>query len=369
MAIPKVLTKQQNMLAGGSPSIEGRALFIGVANGSNINTLVPITSSSDFDDLMGTADSALKAQVEAFALNAGPGFTAAFIECETFADWPAALEVAMETFSPEMVGVCLPVGAAQDLSDAQTVALEQINKYERLITLFMETPVITAGQTLADYVVSQAALTDGLALDRVVPVPNLNGNNVGALIGRLAKPDVSVADSPMRIKTGADTALGAFKVDSVGKAINLATLEALHMARLTVPIWLVDYDGVYWSDCLTLDATGGDFQIIENRRVIDKAARAIRSLTIPLIADRSFNDSETSTTYHESFLATPLRKMAKSATVNKKKIPGDIKEPADDAITIQWVDKFKVKIFYKITPFNSPKEIVNNLFLNLATDS
>jgi Protein of unknown function (DUF2586). len=273
----------------------------------------------------------------------------------------------METFSMEMVVVCEPITAQVDLTDAQVVAQNQINTLSRLVDIFMETPVITGLQSWSDYVTTQALLTDGVVCDRVIPVPNLNGNNLGALVGRLMKNEVSIADSPIRILTGADISLGQFAVDKDGKAITLATLTALHNQRLTVPFWFSDVEGTYWTDCLTLDKTGGDYQLIENRRVVDKAARAIRILTINQIGNREFNKTELSTKFYESFLAKPLRQMAIDTTINKKRIPGEIQKPKADAITIQWTDSDSVNIFYKVTPFHSPKEITNNVFLDLSS--
>ncbi len=366
MAIPQVKTQALNLGQGSTPEIERKVLFIGVADGSALAGAVFLSSDSDLDDLMGESDSELKTHVEAAILSAGTGFEAAYIEISNFAEWPAALEVAMETFSPELVAVCTPITDKSDLSDAQVTAVEQTNTLERLVTVCMTSPGITNLQSWPDYVTAQALFTDSLACDRVVVVPDLCGNNLGALVGRLAKKEVSIADSPIRKQTGPDIALAAFPVDKDGKSLTLATLTALHnTARLTVPFWFTDVQGIFWTDCLTLDAVGGDFQLVQHRRVVDKASRAIRLLTINEIGNRQFNQTETSIKLYQGIFEKPLRDMSKSVTVNGKAIPGEIKLP-NDAVTIQWVDADTVKIYYKLTPYKSVTEIINNVFLDLS---
>ena len=51
-------------------------------------------------------------------------------------------------------------------------------------------------------------LVKDIAKHLAVPVPQLHGNNVGVLAGRLANHAVSIADSPMRTETGSVLGLG-----------------------------------------------------------------------------------------------------------------------------------------------------------------
>ncbi|MEL5233819.1 DUF2586 family protein, partial [Serratia ureilytica] len=98
---------------------------------------------------------------------------------------------------------------------------------------------------------------------------------------------------PARVATGALVEMGSTStpVDGSGEVLELATLQALEANRFSVPMWYPDYDGLYWSDGRTLDVEGGDFQAIESLRVVDKAARRVRLLAIPKIADRSLNST------------------------------------------------------------------------------
>ncbi|SGZ02145.1 Putative tail sheat protein [Moritella viscosa] len=155
-------------------------------------------------------------------------------------------------------------------------------------------------------------------------------------------------------------------VDKDGVTLSTATLKALEKNRLSVPCWYPDYDGIYWADGRMLDVEGGDYQVVENRRVIDKVARRVRLLCIADLGDRSFNSTPFSTKSAQSRYARPLREMSKSTTIGKQMFPGDIQPPSADAITINWVNRNKVKIYIKAKPYDCPKEIVANLMLDLS---
>jgi hypothetical protein len=47
-------------------------------------------------------------------------------------------------------------------------------------------------------------------------------------------------------------------------------------------------------------------------------------------------------------------------------VPGEIYPPADDAVNIVWQSKNKVELYLKLRPYESPKEIVANLALDLS---
>nr|WP_235781932.1 DUF2586 family protein [Shewanella vesiculosa] len=52
--------------------------------------------------------------------------------------------------------------------------------------------------------------------------------------------------------------------------------------------------GIYWGDGSTLDAAGGDYQYIENIRVVHKASREVRILAIRRIGNRALNSTPNS---------------------------------------------------------------------------
>ena len=59
--------------------------------------------------------------------------------------------------------------------------------------------------------------------------------------------------------------------------------------------------------------------------------------------------------------------MSKSVTINGKDFPGECMPPKDDAITIVWQSKTKVTIYIKVRPYDCPKDITANIFLDLET--
>ena len=225
------------------------------------------------------------------------------------------------------------------------------------------------GETWDQYVQKLTTLQQTIVADHVCLVPLLFGNEAGVLAGRLANRAVTVADSPARVQTGALVSLGNAEkpLDKDGNELTLAHLKSLETARYSVPMWYPDYDGYYWADGRTLDVEGGDYQVIENVRVVDKVARKVRLLAIAKIADRSFNSTTSSTAYHQGYFAKPMRDMSKSATINGKDFPGECMPPKDDAITIVWQSKTKVTIYIKVRPYDCPKDITANIFLDLET--
>ncbi|MEB7742790.1 DUF2586 domain-containing protein, partial [Escherichia coli] len=98
--------------------------------------------------------------------------------------------------------------------------------------------------------------------------------------------------------------------DSEQRPLDLATLRTLETRRFSVPMWYHDFDGIYWSDGRTLDAEGGDYQVIENVRVVDKASRQVRLRAITRIADRALNSTPGSIAASQTWLSRPLREMA-----------------------------------------------------------
>lgn len=116
-----------------------------------------------------------------------------------------------------------------------------------------------------------------------------------------------------------------------------------------------------------LDAEGGDFQVVEHRRVIDKIARRIRLLAIADVGDRAFNSTPGSSARAKLRYTRPMREMAKSTTIGQIVIPGEIESPGEDAIAITWKSKNTVEIYLTATPLDCPKSISAGLMLDLST--
>lgn len=102
---------------------------------------------------------------------------------------------------------------------------------------------------------------------------------------------------------------------------------------------------------------------------MDKAARAVRILAIYRVANRRLNGTPMSIAANKTYFSRPLREMSHSTVFNGEHFPGDIKPPKDDAISIQWPTTTKVEVYIKVQPYNSPKEIVANIMLDLSGEA
>lgn len=367
MAQGKVIVNNLNLGQGSTAGIERKALFIGIGT-ANIGSVLSLNTQSDLDDLLGTDASDLKTNVIAARANGGEAWEAAAAPIGEGDGWADALDLAMKTVSPELVCVCVPATAAADLNAAQTKAELVRTQLGRRIIILMATPGIDADtQTWAAYATAQAAITTGVSAYRVAAVPQLHGNDLGVLAGRLCNAAVSIADSPMRVATGAVMGLGATPIDSTGAALPDAILSTLDSNRLSCIQHYNDYPGTYWGDCNLLDAPGGDYTVIENLRVVDKAARRVRVRAIAKVANRSFNASSISQAANKTDFMRPLREMSKTTVVAGTQFPGDIQPPTDESITIVWPSNDVVEVYIKVQPWNSPKQITCNLILDLSS--
>ncbi|MGH1374404.1 MAG: DUF2586 domain-containing protein [Cellvibrionaceae bacterium] len=367
MAQGKVTVNNQNLGQGTFNEVERVALFIGLG-GTGTGTVLAIDTQTDLDVVLGSADSEIKTNVAAAKANGGENWLCYALPCAADYDLVAEVVIAMDSVSPEFVVVCTPATESQDLNDDYLLAEQLRTQFARRVIVLRATPGIDPGtQTWAQYQVAQIAIVDGVKADRVGAVPQLHGNDLGVLVGRLCNRSFSIADSPMRVKSDTVLGLGAVPVDSEGVSLPSAILTALDANRLSCKQEYIDFDGTYWGDCNLLDAEGGDYQVVENLRVVDKAARAVRILAIRRVADRSFNDSPESTASTKTYFSRPLREMSHSTTFAGSHFPGDIRPPEADAVAIVWKGLTVVDVYIKVQPWNSPKTITANLVLDLST--
>ncbi len=371
---PSVQINTLNLLSGEVKEIERHALFVGVTT-QRETKLTSVTPDSDFDKVFGVGADEIKKQVRAAMLNAGQNWIAhVMLVPQDSYDFRAAVRKANEVASFEYAVNTHATGVDKAaINKLQELYIELLTKLGRR-TFFIQAiagvnPDSGDGETWAQYVQKLTTLQQTVVADHVMLVPLLFGNEVGVIAGRLANRTVTVADSPARVLTGALIDLGNAQKpkDKEGTSLDLSHLKTLEQARYSVPMWYPDYDGYYWADGRTLDVEGGDYQVIENVRVVDKVARRVRLLAIQKIADRSFNSTASSTEFHKNYFAKPMRDMSKSATVNGKEFPGECMPPKDDAVTIVWHSKTKVTIYIKVRPYDCPKEITVNIFLDLET--
>ncbi|MGV7960363.1 DUF2586 domain-containing protein [Photorhabdus tasmaniensis] len=371
MMWPHVQVNQVNQLQGEIREIERVLLFVGTGK-TNVGKTIAVNTQTDFDSVLGKAQTALKRHVLAAMANAGQNWSGyihvlsesadelAFVEAVTSAQRIASIE-----------GYTLTVGATKAIiKAAQTLRANTMAKFGRWQWAILAVDGTQAKETWADYVTRLAELQKGEAVASVQLVPCLWGNEAGVLAGRLCNRTVTVADSPARVQTGALMELGSadFPKDGTGQPIDLATLQALEKLRFSVPMWYPDYDGMYWSDGRTLDVEGGDYQSIENLRVVDKVARRVRLQAIAKIADRSLNSTPGSVATHQAYFARTLREMSRSTEINGVTFPGEVKSPKDGDIVITWRNKNTVEIYITVRTYECPKGISVSLLLDSSLE-
>ncbi|MDI3398720.1 DUF2586 domain-containing protein [Pseudomonas sp. V88_4] len=368
MALGQVTVDNLNLGQGPVSEIERYFLFIGPA-GKNVGQILPLNMDSDLDAELGVPASDLKAQITAAQLNGGQRWACVAAPIAAEGDWASALEKAQQQgYSVEAVVITKPVTAAAELSAMHDAAIALNNTYGRRVFVMASVPGITAEQTWAQYVSERKGLLANLAAPRVLVVPQLHGNDLGVLAGRLANASVSIADSPMRVATGAVLGLGPVPIDGDKVPLTSAVRSELDRARYSVSQTYPDYPGVYWGDGNMLDTPGSDFQVVEYLRITDKAARQIRPLLIRRVADRRLNNTPNSMAVNTNQLMAPLRAMAKSTTFAGQVFPGDIEPPKDGDLVLTWETKTKVAAYIKLKPHNCPKDLTANIALDLSTD-
>jgi hypothetical protein len=366
MAQGKVSVNNGNLNQGGTPDIEKKALFIGVG-ATNKNATLSLNAQSDLDIQLGAADSDIKTQVAAAQANGGDLWEAYARPVDAADAWEDEVDVAMETISPEFIVLCTPAISSAELDACQTKAESLRTTLARRVAIVTATAGIDAGtDTWSVYEAEQAAITSSVAAYRIGAVPLLHGNDLGVVMGRLCRADLSIADSPMRVASGPVVALGATPVDVNGVELTDATLATLDSNRLSCIQHYVDYPGAYWGDLNLLDVPGGDYQVIEYLRPVDKAARKVRLIEIAMIANRSINSTPISQASTKNKLMKPLRDMSKSTVFLGTQFPGEIEPPTDESVKLVWKSKTELETYLSVKPYDAPKKIITMIFLDLS---
>jgi len=380
MTWPTVTVSQKNRYNGTTNDVERVVLFAGYGD-TNTNKTQSISADSDLDKALGEKDSLLKRIVAAAANNAGQNWFA-YVHVMPEPDpsdddyneddaWMNAVTAAQSVASVE--GITLAFDATQKATINRATEMRETlqAKFGRFVWFAIAVGGPSEGESWADYQSRMAELQEGIASPGVQLVPRLWGNEPGVLAGRLCNRAVTIADSPARVATGAVTALGRDDLpeDGTGEKLDLAVLQGLQANRYSVPMWYHDYDGIYWADGRTLDVEGGDYQVIENVRVVDKASRRVRLRAIPKIADRSLNSTPGSIAAHETYFGKPLREMSIATQINGVEFPGEVKPPKDGDITITWTSSVAVQIYLIVRPYESAKEIGVSIELDTSLES
>lgn len=369
MATGKVEVNNLNLGQGGIPEIERHLIYIGRTDKAELQGKVTrVNNMTNLDDVV--ADDALGANVKAAQINGKQNWTGAIFGLAANATWQEAVDIANRTDSFEGVCIVDVVTDKADFTAMQDKATELTSKLGRWVFFLAACPGITAegegAQTWSDYETAMLALVKDVAANMVTPVPQLNGNNVGVLGGRLCDRAVTVADSPMRVATGSLLGLGEMPVDSAGKPLEMSTIAALAEARYSLPQWYADMEGIYWTDGSTLEAKGGDYQFLEYVRPVHKLNRRVRIKAIRRIADRILNSTPPSIELNRTYFSKDMRDMSKTTEIGGIQFPGEIMPPRDEDVSIQWMTKTKVNIGLMVRPHNCPKHIVVNIGLDLS---
>ncbi|HGL6357684.1 TPA: DUF2586 domain-containing protein [Citrobacter amalonaticus] len=380
MTWPNVNVSQINRFNGTTKDVERVVLFVGYGK-TNTGKTQALNTGSDLDKALGDEDSLLKAIVSAAANNAGQNWFAYVhvlsepdTEAEGYApdeDWMNAVKQAQSVASTEGILLAFDTTDKATINRATELRTTLQANFGRFVWFALAVGGPEEGEAWADYVLRVTELQKGIASPGVQLVPRLWGNEPGVLAGRLCNRSVTIADSPARVATGAVTALGrdTLPVDGTGAEIDLSVLQSLEVSRFSVPMWYHDFDGIYWSDGRTLDVEGGDYQTIENVRIVDKASRRVRLRAIPKIADRSLNSTPGSIAAHQTYFGKPLREMAIATEINGVPFPGEVKPPKDGDVTITWTSSVKVQIYLVVRPYESAKEIGVSIELDTSLES
>lgn len=380
MTWPTITINQLNQRQGKINEVERTLLFIGsaAADSDNPGDLITLDSQSDITLVLADVDAALRENVRAAQRNGGQNWQAyALVLAEDAQPGDDLLAIlnAQQMISVEGVVCTIPITTVADgrtkINLYAALRAELTSKYGRWVwsVLTVSGPAaLPVAVSWSAYQAFLAELATGIAAESVQLVPALWGNEAGVLAGRLCNRSVTVADSPARVKTGALIGLGIdtadMPVDSNGVELTLAHLRAMHDLRYSVPMWYPDYEGMYWSDGRTLDMVGGDYQIIENLRIVDKVARRVRIQAISKIADRSMNSTPASIAAHQTFFARTMRDMSHSSQINGVMFPGEVKSPQPGDVVITWSDNETVSIYLVVRPYGSAKTIVIGIMLD-----
>jgi hypothetical protein len=371
MTYPSASTVAVNLNQGPFPTIEKYFLYIGEAP-SNQGSILYLSTDSDLDEELGAADSELKRQIEAAKVNSkSEKWACVAMPLADGSLWDEPIDYAMtENVEVEGIFICTPVATQADITALNAKAYEIKVEYSR--DLFIKCAargIDSVNESWSEYLSAMNALTDSLAADLVGIVPYIYDDALGMLGGRLSGAEVSVADSPMRVATGA--LIGAdqstLPVDKNGVRYKRSHSKALHDFRFSVPMYHPQYEGMYWSDGLMLDVTGGDYGAIEYRRIQQKAARRVLVVLTSLIADRRIDSTSVGTEWAIEKLMRPLREMSKEYVLDGIPFVADIKPPQPGDVKIVWTSEETVAVPIKIRPYKSAKVLTAYIVVDRST--
>ena len=168
---PYVQINNLNQMQGPVTEVERHLLFIGTAP-TNTGKLLSLNTQSDFDKLLGEADSELKTNLQAAMVNAGQNWTAAAFVLPTDMDWKDAVREAQKTQSFEG---CVVLGQEWDeakINAAHALNQELIAKWGRWqFMLLVVAGIVTTEEGSQDWSEYEAKLSRCKVTSRPSPSP------------------------------------------------------------------------------------------------------------------------------------------------------------------------------------------------------
>lgn len=368
----KIQVTNINAYANSITGVENKLIFIGqVSDAALIGNVTGLNANSDLETLFAKDAQSLSLKfLTAAQLNAGQNWEAAFVGIDGETDWQDAVDVANKIVNYEGVVVCEPISQASDLTQAGDKMAELEAKYARYMFVMMCAPAIDntegSGQSWSDYIAALSAMTTNVVSERVMCVPTLFENDLGILAGRLCNRNVTIADSPMRTKTGVLLGMGSASIDATGASMPDTIFSLLDAKRFSVPQTYLGDEGWYWADGNTFDKDNGDYKVIEILRPALKACREVYKVALPTIADRSLNSSPSSVERNKELYLKPLREMSVGKDIGGVPFPGLIYPPEASAIDIVWVNNTTTQITVTVRPYNSQKDITIGVGVDLS---
>lgn len=371
MGIGNVTIVKMDGNSGDFGTVERLFLYLGEIGDPDLaGEIIPIGGSTDLDKALGPGESELKTQITAARQNArSENWVCYALGIPSGEDWKEILYAALDKpadLNIEAAVLCTPFETEAEVQAAMAAASEVLARFAKFITVIGCCSGISETETWGTYITRISGLTDGIAAERVMVVPLLHGNDLGCVCGRLCDPGVSIADSPMRVATGALIGLGEAPVDKNSDPLIMATIQTLAERRFCVPQWYSGYDGIYWADMTTLAAESSDYQVYENLRVVDYCARRVRILAIARIANRMLNSTPQSIEANKTYFSRPLREASRTITIGSIELPAMIRPPEADDVTITWTNRTEVSIALTVRPYNCPKKITVYIGLDLS---
>ena len=418
MALGTVQVDNENQYQSTPNEVERRFVFVGKTTITGLQGVVTaLGATTDLDKIFETPevkgdtptprivdrDSNAYKFLTAAQLNAGQNWEAAFVGLDGSLSWQDALDLANKQNSYEAIVICDPMADQAAMEAVKTkMALVQSKEARYMFAMTCvaaidptpdappaDEPVVVkataksvktadtqaaaepvadaVGQDWATYISALNTLATDFVAERFMCIPTLFENDLGILAGRLCDRSVTVADSPMRTKTGTLLGMGAASKDKTGAEMPDTIFSQLDAMKFSVPQnYPGDDGGWYWADGNTFDLDTGDYKVIEHLRVVLKACRQVYKIAVPTIADRSLNSTPSSIAKNKQLYMSPLLAMAKTTYKNGVPFPGEIQPPTDNAVEIVWVSDKKTDIFITVKPYTSQKEIKIGVGIDLS---